>query len=87
MWVGGPWKWGQGRSIYLGVGLHPPPRESEKLGRGLDPPPPAKVKNSAGGVRAKKARCSLAMESTKKLAKFLTGLFSSKTTHDTKHKT
>ena len=58
----------------------PPPRESEKLGGGLDPPP-GKVKNS-GGVRAKKARCSLAMESTKKLAKILTGLFSSKTTQN-----
>ena len=44
-------------------------------------PPPGKVKNS-GGVRAKKARCSLAMESTKKLAKILTGLFSSKTTQN-----
>ena len=32
-------------------------------------PPPGKVKNS-GGVRAKKARCSLAMESTKKLTNF-----------------
>ena len=32
-------------------------------------PPPGKVKNS-GGVRAKKARCSLAMESTEKLTKF-----------------
>ena len=62
----------------------PPPRESEKLGGGLDPPP-GKVKNS-GGVRAKKARCSLAMESTKKLAKILTGLFSSKTTQNVEAK-
>ena len=44
------------------------PRESEKLG-GVWTPPPGKSKNS-GGVRAKKARCSLAMESTKKLTKF-----------------
>ena len=35
----------------------------------LQDPPPGKVKNS-GGVRAKKARCSLAMESTKKLTTF-----------------
>ena len=41
-------------------------------------PPPGKVKNS-GGVRAKKAICSLAMESTKKLTNFFSGLFSSKT--------
>ena len=61
---------GTGPAAILGVGLHPPP---------------GKVKNP-GGVRAKKARCSLAMESTKKLAKILTGLFSSKTTQNVEAK-
>ena len=58
----------------------PPPGKVKNSG-GVWTPPPGKVKNS-GGVRAKKARCSLAMESTKKLAKILTGLFSSKTTQN-----
>ena len=38
------------------------------------PPPPGKVKNS-GGVRAKKARWFLALESTKKLTKIFSDLF------------
>ena len=58
----------------------PPPGKVKNSG-GVWTPPPGKSKNS-GGVRAKKARCSLAMESTKKLAKILTGLFSSKTTQN-----
>ena len=49
---------------------------------GVWTPPLGKVKNS-GGVRAKKARCSLAMESTKKLAKILTGLFFQAKRHKT----
>ena len=71
---------GTGPAAILGVGLHPPPGKVKNSG-GVWTPPPGKVKNS-GGVRAKKARCSLAMESTKKLAKILTGLFSSKTTQN-----
>ena len=62
----------------------PPPGKVKNSG-GVWTPPPGKVKNS-GGVRAKKARCSLAMESTKKLAKTLTGLFSSKTTQNVEAK-
>ena len=51
---------GTGPAAILGVGLHPPPGKVKK----------------PGGFRAKKARCSLAMESTKKLTKFSSGLFS-----------
>ena len=51
----------------------PPPGKVKNSG-GVWTPPPGKVKNS-GGVRAKKARCFLALESTKKLTKIFSGLF------------
>ena len=51
----------------LGAGVQTPQLAAATAGGGSGPPP--RESENSGGVRAKKARCFLALESTKKLTK------------------